>query len=88
MNASQGTIRIHQTQSYVCCANITMRLAESQTTLVLYEDNVGGMCRCICPFEADITIWNATGYDRIEVYGIRYRDASEYELLFNSSLSE
>ena len=86
MSASDGIIAIHQKQSYVCCANITLSMKAEGGVLRLYEDNVGEMCRCICPFEADIDITGAQGYERVEVYGIRYKDVQDYELLFNSSV--
>jgi len=82
-----GLATIHQDQSYVCCANITITMKSEGKTLRIYEENVGEMCRCICPFEADIEIRGTQGFDRVEIYGIKFRDVQGYELLFNSSLA-
>lgn len=87
MNASNGIVRLHQRQSYVCCANVTLRMETVGKVIRVYEDNIGEMCRCICPFEADIVINNAFGYENIEVYGIKFQDVQGYELLFNSSIT-
>jgi hypothetical protein len=86
MNASNGMVKIHQTQSYVCCANVTLRMETNGKTIRVYEDNIGEMCRCICPFEAEIEISDAGGYERIEVYGVKFKDVQGYELLFNSTI--
>ena len=86
MSVSQGTAVIHQKESYVCCANITISMKPEGKTIRIYEENIGEMCRCICPFEADIEITGVEGYDRVEVYGIKFRDVQGYDLLFNSSL--
>lgn len=86
MNSSGESIMIHQKQSYVCCANVTLYMKAEGDTIRIYEDNAGEMCRCICPFEADIEIAGARGFGRVEVYGIRYKDAQDYRLLFNSSI--
>jgi len=86
MNASSGVVKVHQVQSYVCCANITLRMETEGKVIRVYEDNVGEMCKCICPFEADIEIKNASDYERIEIYGVKFRDVQDYELLFNSTI--
>ena len=87
MVSSGDTVRIHQDQSYVCCANMTLSMETEGKTMMIYEDNVGEMCKCICPFEADITLKNTAGFERVEVYGIRFKDVQDYELMFNSSLA-
>jgi len=79
-------INLLQRQNYVCCANVTITMKTEDRTIGIYEENVGEMCRCICPFEANITVTDTAGYERIEVYGIKFRDAQGYELLFNSTL--
>jgi hypothetical protein len=83
---TDGSVRIQQNQSYVCCANITIRMEDEGRAVRIYEDNIGEMCRCICPFSADMTVSGASGLERIEVYGIRYRDVQGYALLFNTTL--
>jgi len=80
------TVKIHQVQNYVCCANMTLSMDAEGRVIRIYEENVGEMCKCICPFEADIEIKNAQGYGRIEVYGIKFRDVQDYEFLFNATL--
>ena len=86
LETSDGSLRILQNQSYVCCANITLRMESEGKTIRIYEDNTGGMCRCVCPFSADMTITDGSGFGNIEVYGIKYRDVQGYELLFNTSI--
>ncbi|MFH1222301.1 MAG: hypothetical protein V1492_04405 [Candidatus Micrarchaeota archaeon] len=80
-----NTILINQTQSYVCCANITMRMEANGSTLRIYQDNVGEYCRCMCSFKADMKIENASNYDAVEIYGIKYANVSGYELMYNWS---
>jgi hypothetical protein len=65
VNESEGAITIHQKHSYVCCANITMYMQSEDKTIRIYEDNIGEMCRCICPFKADIEITNAAGFENL-----------------------
>jgi putative hemolysin len=78
---------IKQVESYVCCANITLTMNTTGKTIRIYEENTGEMCRCICPFKAEIYLYNATGYENVEIYGIKYRDVYGYELMHNLSLS-
>ncbi|MFH0949700.1 MAG: hypothetical protein V1827_00775 [Candidatus Micrarchaeota archaeon] len=86
MSVSEGMAVIHQKESYVCCANMTISMKPEGKTIRIYEENVGEMCRCICPFVADIGITGIAGYDRLEVYGIKFKEVQDYELMFNSSL--
>ncbi|MGB9719580.1 MAG: DUF333 domain-containing protein [Candidatus Anstonellales archaeon] len=78
---------IKQVEEYVCCANITLTMNTTGKTIKIYEENIGEMCRCICPFRADIYLYNATAYENIEIYGIKYKDVYDYELKYNYSLS-
>ncbi|MEM4215472.1 MAG: DUF333 domain-containing protein [Candidatus Anstonellales archaeon] len=79
-------IYIKQVESYVCCANITLAMNTTGKTIKIYEENVGEMCRCICPFRANIYLYNATDFENIEIYGIKFRDVYGYELMHNYSL--
>ncbi len=79
---------IKQVESYVCCANITLTMNASAKTIRIYEENVGEMCRCLCPFKAEIYLYNATGYENVEIYGIKFKDVYDFELMYNYSLVE
>lgn len=83
---ADGSMTIIQNQSYVCCANITVRMEDDGRTIRIYEDNIGQMCRCICPFSARMMLNNISGYGNVEVYGIRYQDVQGYQLLFNTTI--
>lgn len=76
---------IHQKVSYVCCANITLRYEINESTLSVYEDNKGEICRCICNYEIKATI-PAKGINEVKVYGVYYPDLHPYELLGESSI--
>lgn len=71
---------IHQKVSYVCCANITVRYEINGSTLNIYEDNKGEICRCICNYEIKATI-PAKNITEVRVYGIYYPEVHPYELL-------
>jgi len=86
ISASSGVVKVHQIQSYVCCANITLSMETEGKVIRVYEDNIGEMCKCICPFEANIELSNVEGYERIEIYSVKFKDVQDYELLFNSTI--
>jgi len=79
---NENDITIIQTQSYVCCANISITMQKNDKTIRIYEENIGDYCRCICPFIAEIKIRNVEKDDSIEVYGIKYKDVYDYELIY------
>lgn len=81
-------VYIKQVEQYVCCANITLRMNTTGKTIKIYEENVGSMCRCICPFKAEIYLYNATDYENVEIYGIKFKDDFDFELMYNYSLLE
>jgi len=82
-----NVLHIKQVESYVCCANITITMNTSEKTIRIYEENIGEMCRCICPFKADIYLHNTVGYENVEIYGVKFRDVYGYELKHNISLT-
>lgn len=82
------SLHITQIESYVCCANITITMNTSGKTIRIYEENIGEICRCICPFRTDINLYNADGYENIEIYGIKFRDVYGYELKHNISIKD
>jgi len=76
----EDTVLVHQKLSYVCCANITLRYEINGTTLNIYEDNKGEICRCICNYEIKASI-PAKNIGKVQIYGIYYPEAHPYELI-------
>lgn len=79
---TDGIIVIKQKENYVCCANISISMKAQNRTIEIYEENIGDFCRCICPFEAEITLENAKVVDVVRIYGIKYQDVYDYELMY------
>ncbi len=78
-NASgAGVMHVTHILDYVCCANITVSLNESEEdgrrVISVYEKNVGEMCRCLCSYEINVTVSGVQkGFDYIvRVYGVEY----------------
>ncbi len=78
---ADGILVIRQKENYVCCANISISMKAQNRTIEIYEENIGDFCRCICPFEAEITLENAKAVDAVRIYGIKYQDVYDYELI-------
>lgn len=76
------SISIKQKQPYVCCAEIKVHYEVEDSTVNIYEDNEGEICKCMCSYDIDIQI-NEPDIDRVKVYGIKY-EGYEYELLYDS----
>lgn len=78
-----GKIHLEQKANYVCCANITLKYEIENTTLKIYEDNIGKICKCICYYPITATI-DEPSITKVEVYGIYYPEVHPYELLGES----
>ncbi len=66
------TVRIHQDLPYVCCANITVELKEKNNTLQIIENNIGGICKCMCMYYVEAEIANLKpGKYELEIYGVK-----------------
>ena len=75
-------IHVGHRLSYVCCAELLLRVEQEGNTIRIVEQNVGEMCRCLCDYdvEADIT-GLGSGVYRVEVWGVEYEDVHRPELL-------
>jgi len=73
--------------SYVCCAELLLRVEQEGNTIRVVEQNVGEMCRCLCDYdvEADITELSSGVY-QVQVWGVEYEDVHTPELLGQASV--
>ena len=79
-------IRIEQNLSYVCCANLSVTAERTGRSIILYEENIGEMCRCICGYSLNITVPGLEpGMYSVEIHGVAF-EAIEGELLYNGSV--
>jgi hypothetical protein len=87
ITAQEGAIQISQMASYVCCAQITLRLEQTENLLKIIETNEGEVCRCMCsyPISAQINGLPAGSY-RVQVWGIQYQDVHPLERLGEATL--
>ncbi|OYT41456.1 MAG: hypothetical protein B6U78_02930 [Candidatus Aenigmarchaeota archaeon ex4484_224] len=74
--------------SYVCCAKIFPKVSLKENKIIIFEENRGDVCRCICNYKILIKIHSLPKKNySIEIYGIKYKDIHKPKLLENFSVS-
>jgi len=68
--------------SYVCCAELWLRVEQEGNTIRVVEQNVGELCRCLCDcdVEAEITGLGPGEY-QMEVWGVECEDVHTPNML-------
>lgn len=66
---------------YSCGANITINITKNDNTLKIYEENVGEILRCPVVIKLNIIISNPGNVNKVEIYGIKYKNIYNYTLL-------
>lgn len=78
---------VHHILPYVCCADITVRVDQSDHEINFFEVNTGDVCRCICVYNVSATVSNLDpGTYTVRIFGVEYKD-QKAKLLYNSSVS-
>jgi hypothetical protein len=80
---SQGdAVHVMHRLSYVCCAELLLRVEQEGNTIRVVEQNVGEMCRCLCDYDVEAEIAGLiSGVYRVEVWGVEYEEVHTPELL-------
>jgi hypothetical protein len=83
-----GKIRMEQTLTYVCCAELELTLEREGSTIRIVERNVGEVCRCICEYfvEGEVTGLDPGTYE-VQVWGVEYEGSHSLELLYETQVS-
>jgi len=75
-------IHVAHRLSYVCCAELLLRVEQEGNTIRVVEQNVGEMCRCLCDYDVEAEIAGLiSGVYRVEVWGVEYEEVHTPELL-------
>jgi hypothetical protein len=82
------TIRMEQTLTYVCCAELELTLEREGSTIRIEERNVGEICRCMCEYfvEGEVTGLDRGTYE-VQVWGVEYEGVHSLELLYETQVS-
>jgi hypothetical protein len=80
---TQGdAIHMRHRLSYVCCAELLLKMEQEGNTIRVVEQNVGEMCRCLCDYDVEAEITGlGPGEYQVEVWGVEYQDVQALDLL-------
>jgi hypothetical protein len=86
--ADGEVIRLDQTLTYVCCAELELTVEQEGNTIRIMERNVGEICRCMCDYhvEAEVSGLEPGVYD-VEVWGVEYEDLHSPALLHQARVT-
>ena len=75
------TIHLEHRLSYVCCAELLLRVEQEGNTIRMVEQNDGEICRCLCDYDVEAEITGlGSGEYQVEVWGVEYEDVHTPEL--------
>ncbi len=78
-----GHLLIHLNLRYACCAKLSLKERTRKNEILIYIDNAGEMCRCMCSYPIDINMTADKGIYVIKIFGVKYRDVQNYSLIYN-----
>lgn len=81
-------IRMEQTLTYFCCAELELTVEREGSTIRIVERNVGEICRCMCEYfvEGEVTGLDPGTYE-VQVWGVEYQGVHSLELLYEARVS-
>jgi hypothetical protein len=82
------TIRLTQTLTYVCCAELELTLEREGSRIRIEGKNVGEICRCMCEYlvESEVTGLDPGTYE-VQIWGVEYEGVHSLELLYETQVS-